>query len=151
MAEKREAFTLVEAIIVLVFVGILAVIAVPRLNFANISRHKADTTARKIVTDLRRTRRLAISDAANNTAGFSLNILGATPYGYEIKNLDGGATLDSHTLDSEVSCAGGTKFEFSPLGSLKAGSDTQLTVSSGGKTFTITIISATGAIKCVEN
>jgi type II secretory pathway pseudopilin PulG len=152
MAEKRGAFTLVEVIVVVMFVGILAVIAVPRLNFAAISKRKADTTARKIVTDLRRTRRLAISDAANNIAGFALNMTGSAPYmAYEIVNLNTLATVDSQAVDSDVSCAGGATFQFSSLGSLKVGSDTQLTVSSGGKTYTITIISATGTVKCVEN
>lgn len=149
--KKDRAFSLVEMIIVVMWLGILAVIAVPRLNRAAISKHKARAAATKIVTDLRRTRRLAISAAANNTLGYTLNIFGSSPYGYEIKNLDGGAVLESHTVDSEVSFTGGTKFEFGPLGNLSEASDTQLIVSAGGKNLTITIIPATGMIKCSEN
>ncbi len=139
-------------ILIVAFIGIFAVIAMPRLNFAIISRQKADSFARKIVTDLRLTRRLAISDAATNTAGFALNMTGSVPYtGYEIENLDTAATVDSHTIDSAVSCSGGSAFNFGPLGNLLTGSDTQLTVSASGKTFTITITTATGMIKCTEN
>ena len=153
MTRKRKAFSLVELIIIVMWVGIIAAIAVPRLNFAIISKHKAEATARKIVTDLRHTRRFAISDAANNTAGFALNMTGSSPYsGYEIVNLNTSTTIANGTfsIDSGISCIGGATFQFGPLGNLKAG-DTQLTIAAEGKTFTITIIPATGMTKCVEN
>ena len=152
MVRQKRAFTIIELIVIVVFVGIFAAVAVPRFNFAIISKNKADTIARKIVTDLRRTRTLAISSAAENSDGFALNMVGATVYsGYEIVNLKTSATVDSHTIDSGINCTGGDEFNFGPLGNLLSGSDTQLTVSAGGKSFTITIIPATGAIKCTEN
>ena len=152
MARQKGAFTLVELILIVLFVGILAFIVVPRMNLSAISKQKADTTARKIITDLRRTRRLAISDAANNTAGFALKMTGSSPYtGYEIENLDTAETVDTHTINSTITCTGGSEFNFGPLGNLLTGSDTQLSVSASGKTFTITITSATGMIKCTEN
>jgi Tfp pilus assembly protein FimT len=148
----QRGFTLVELILIVLFLGIFAVITVPRLQFATLYGKQADTVAKKIVTDLRRTRTLAISNAANNTYGFALNMTGTGYYtGYEIVNLKPpSATVDSHTIDSDISCAGGATFQFGPLGNLLAGSNTQLTVAAGGKTFTITIVSATGAVKCQE-
>lgn len=152
LIRRRKGFSLVEVVMVVLFIGILAVIAIPRLNMAVVSRYKAEATAKKIVTDLRLTRRLAISDAANNTEGFSLRMLGPGPYtGYEIINLDTEAILDSCTFDPEVTVAGvADEFEFGPLGNLTS-TKTQITVSAEGKTFTINIIPATGTIKCVEN
>jgi Tfp pilus assembly protein FimT len=152
MARQKGAFTLVELILIVLFVGILAFIVVPRMNLSAISKQKAETTARKIITDLRRTRRLAISDAANNTAGFALKMTGSSPYtGCEIENLDTAETVDTHTINSTITCTGGSEFNFGPLGNLLSGSDTQLSVEAPGRTFTITITSATGMIKCTEN
>jgi len=141
-------------IIVVAFLGAFALIAVPRFNYAIISRQKADTVARKIVTDLRLTRRLAISDAANNTWGYELKFVGPLPYHtYEIENIDTHITIASHTIDSDITIGSptGIRFMFGPLGNLNAGSATQIIVSTEGRSFTITINSATGTIKCVEN
>ena len=77
---------------------------------------------------------------------------GSAPYsGYEIVNLDDSAIVDSATVDADVSCTGGSTFDFGPLGNLLIGSDNQLIVSGGGKSFTISVMSATGTVKCAEN
>ena len=149
---RRKALSLVEALLVISVIGILAFIAVPRLNIALISRYKAEIAAKKIVTDLRLVRGLAISNAVNNTQGFALRLLGPGPYtGYDIVNLDTAATVDSHTIDPEVTVTGtANEFDFGPLGNLTS-TYTQITVSAEGKIFTVTIIPATGTIKCVES
>jgi len=154
MAKNREAHSLIELIIFVLFLGILAAISVPKMTFFIISKQKAETFANQIVTDLRRTRRLAISDAATNTEGYEVNMTGVGPYtGYEIVNLKTSTTITNGTfsIDSDISCDGGDNFQFGPLGNLKTGSSTQLTVTAGGKTFTITITSATGMVKCVKS
>ncbi len=154
MARKKKAVTFVELVLILLFLSIFAAIAVPRLNFSAISKQKADTIARKIVTDLRRTRRLAISDAANNTDGFALNMTGGSPYtGYEIENLSTSTVITNGTfsIDSAINCTGDANFQFGPLGNLKAGVDAELTVEAEEKTFIITVIEATGTVKCVES
>ena len=148
----RRGFSLVEAVLVVVFLGIFALIAVPRLNWALVKRYKAEAQAKKIVTDLRLTRRLAISDAANNSAGFELKMLGGGSYtGYEIENSDTLATVASHAIDSDVAVTGDSSFQFEPLGNLQGAGNLELTVSAEGKVLTITIIQATGWVKCTEN
>jgi len=155
MVRQRRAFTVIELILIVVFIGAFAAISIPRLNFAIISRNKADVVARKIVTDLRRTRRLAISNAATNTFGFELRMVAPVPYtSYKIADrTPPPSTVDTLTIDSSVSisCVGNSFFWFGPLGNLNTGSGTELTVSAEGKSFTIAITPATGTVKCVEN
>ncbi len=152
MQKRAEAYTVIEMIIVLLFLAAFAVVAIPRINFSAITKRKADALARKITTDLRRTRTLAVSNAAINTEGFGVYMLGSSPYsGYEIRNIDTSVVVDSHTITPGISCTGGATFEFKPFGNLDDASDTSVTLSAEGKTFTITIIAATGMVKCVES
>jgi hypothetical protein len=140
---------------VVVIIAVFALVAVPRLDYAIVKRYKAETTAKKIVTDLRRVRGLAVANAANNSAGYGLLMLPPSPHtGYEIVETGPPPiTVDLLTIDSDVSvtCPVGATFRFGPLGDLQLGSGTEITVSAEGKSFTITVVSATGAIKCVEN
>jgi hypothetical protein len=149
---KRQAYSIIELIVVMLFLAAFAAVAVPRLNFSAITKSKADGLTGKIVTDLRHTRTLAISSAANNTEGFELYMVGSSPYGsYEIRNIDTSEVVDSHTITPGISCTGGGTFKFGPFGDLLAGSDTSLTISAEGKIFTINIIAATGTVQCTEN
>ncbi len=151
-AKIRAGFGLVEAVMIVLFISILAVVTVPRLNMAVISKHKAEAAAKKIVTDLRRARRLAISDAATNEDGFAIEMIGTDPYtGYSIVNEQTDLSVDSHTIDTAILCTGGQRFIFGPLGNLLLSSDSQLTVSASGSTFTITITATTGMVKCTES
>ncbi len=152
MGRLCKAFSLVELIVVVLFIGILAAITVPRIDFAIISKQKVDTVSQKIVTDLRRTRGLAISNAANNTSGYELKLTGSGPYtGYDIINLNDLAVVDSLKIDPDVACTSGDdEFKFGPMGNLES-SEYQLQVVTQGRSFTITIIPATGMVKCVEN
>lgn len=147
--KKRNALTLVELIVIVAILGALAFIAIPRLQFTAIYRKQADTVARKIVTDLRRTRQLAISNAATNSNGFVLNRTGST---YKIVDSNG-TTIPNSTfsIDPKITCSGGTNFQFGPLGNLTVYDSNQLTVSANGKIFTINITPATGMIQCTGN
>lgn len=150
--KSRKAYSLIELIIVVAIIAAIALVAVPRLQYAAVHRQKAQTVAHKIVTDLRRTRSLAILHAADNNDGFALNMVGSAPYtSYRIVNLHDSSVVDSHTIDSAISCTGGAQFKFGPLGNLKDESGTQLIVSAQGKICTVTVTAATGMIKCVEN
>ena len=151
MTGKRTAYSLAEMIVVVLILGALAFIAIPRLNFAALHHKQAHTIAKKIVTDLRRTRTLAITRAANNTKGYNLQMVGSSPYAsYKIVDANSLATVDTLTIDSPISCKGGSIFKFGPLGNLLTDSDTTpITVSSSeGATYTITITPATGIVQC---
>jgi Tfp pilus assembly protein FimT len=151
MTGKRTAYSLAEMIVVVLILGALAFIAIPRLNFTGLHHKQANAIAKKIATDLRRTRTLAISYAANNTKGYNLQMVGSSPYtSYKIVDANSMATVDTLTIDSPISCRGGSIFKFGPLGNLLADSNAApITVSSSeGATYTITVVSATGIVQC---
>jgi Tfp pilus assembly protein FimT len=155
MSRQKTAFTLVEVILVVLFLSIVAVIAIPRFSSAGSSRQKADGVAKKIVTDLRRTRMLAISNAATNTTGFTLRMTGSSPYlSYQI--LDDSTTpstvVDSQTIDPKVSCTcvGLAYVSFGPLGNKRAGS-LMIRVIAQGRNYVITFVSTTGAVKWTKS
>jgi len=154
LLKHQNAYTLVELVIVVAMVGFFAFIAIPRLQFGAVHQKKADGVARKLVTDLRRSRSMALRDAVSNTAGYQVVMTGASPYtGYDIKDLSNSSTVDSFTIPSNVTvtCPGNLNFDFGPLGNLKSGSGTQIIVSANGKTFTLTITSATGSVVCTTS
>ena len=152
MREFNRAYSLVELILVVLFIGIFAAIAIPRINFGIISKQKVDTVAKKIVTDMRRARRLAITDAANNTIGYAVTFSGVPTYDvYRIRNRDTATVVDIYDIPSDIDCTGGSIFRFGPLGNLVDSSDTTLRVAGDGRSFTIDIISATGTVKCTED
>ena len=137
---------------VVMIAGILTAVAIPRLQFGWVHRSKAETTAWKIVTDLRRARSLAILNAANKPDGYGLNMeTSGERSHYEIVDLGTSSTVDSHTLDSSIVHTGSQEFAFNRLGALKEGSDSTVALSTTEKTFTITVVSATGMVKCVES
>ncbi len=151
MSRQPRAFTVTELLIIVVVVGVLAAIAMPRLDFSVISRRKAEVTAKRIVTDLRRTRRLAIAHAAKRSS-FKLVMTGSDAYtGYEIISSALGQVVDSYSIDPDVTCTGGQTFRFGPKGELLTDSSNPLMVSSRGKTYTIRITRETGMVECESN
>ena len=128
----------------------LTYVAVPRLNLGAVHRAEAETVARKIAMDLRLARSRAILYATVSPAGCALNMIGSAPYtGYQLVDLAGPTVVATHSIPAGVECTGGTHFEFDPLGRLKDGSGTALQVTAEDRTLTITVLPATGTVKCL--
>ncbi len=144
---KRKAFTLVELIIVVLIIGIMAFITVPRMGFSIISGGKAQATAQRLAAAIRFTRTLAITNAATNTQGFSLNMTGSPYSGFQIVNLQTNDVNQTGSLAAGISCSGDRQFQFGPFGN-RIGGTGSLTVSGGGKTYILTVVSSTGMVKC---
>jgi len=147
----RTGHTLIECIIVVVILSVLAMVAVPKLNLGGVWRAQTDAAARRLATDLRRTRMQAVTHAAENPTGFALIIGGAGPYGYQIIDLHNGAVITSSHFPADVRCSGGRRFEFGPLGNLKEGSDMQTRLYSNGTACELHIVPATGMVRWLRD
>ena len=147
---RRNAHTLAELVVVVMILGVLATIAIPRLQFRAVHQKKLAAAAHKLTADLRRARSMALRDAATNSKGFEVLRTGNPWTGYEIKDLDPPAsTVDTVTFESGITVTGDNKYDFGPLGNLTVGGSA-INLSVDADSFQITFVAATGAVICTE-
>ncbi|MBN1787688.1 MAG: hypothetical protein JW806_04770 [Sedimentisphaerales bacterium] len=150
MTSLRKGVTLAELIVVVLILGAMSFVIVPRMSISFITTGKTRTTAHKITSAIRYARSLAIADAATNSQGYMVSMTGGGSYtGYEVAVLGSGEIVETGTIDPEVSCTGADDFRFGPLGQ-RTGDTDSLTVSGGGETYLVSVVTATGLVKCEE-
>jgi Tfp pilus assembly protein FimT len=148
MKTQRKGVTLVEMLIAGLIIAVMLFVAVPRFSMATAKAGNAETTAQKIAAGLRYARSLAISNAAINSKGFSLNMTGSGSYtGFTIVDLGSGKVVKTETINENATCTGADDFQFGPLGNRLVDSDS-LIVIAGDKMLNVTVISATGMVQC---
>lgn len=149
---QRKGFSLIELMIVVLFLAALTTIAIPRVNLSGIRRREAETTTMKMITSIRRTRSMAISKAATHPHGFAFKLnLKNEPCTYQIVDQLDNSVIDSQEIDTDitVSCKGNGEYPFGPLGNLENNAKKEITVSAEGREFEITI-EAGGTVKWEE-
>jgi prepilin-type N-terminal cleavage/methylation domain-containing protein len=147
---RGDGFSLIEMLVVVLLIGILTVVAVPRFNLASVYTKRDEAFVRKLLVDLRKTRQMAIANAADNPNGFQLRINVSSPKGYEIRNTQTSQVIETFPVDSRITFSGTTQFSFTPLGALNPSTNVQLTVAGEGKTWVFDVYGYTGSVKCTE-
>jgi type II secretory pathway pseudopilin PulG len=137
-------------LLVVMIIGILAVVAVPRFSMSSVSAKQDEAFIRKLTADLRKTRMMAIANAADNSSGIQLRINTSVPKSYEIRNLQTSATVETFPVDSHITFSGTTQFSFTTLGALSPTASVQLTVTGVSKSWLFDIYGYTGSVKCTE-
>ncbi len=145
---KKEGYTFTELMVVVLIMGVMAAVAIPRLQFKVIRHKEADSAARKLVSDLRRARSLALRDAASNSAGYRIHLIGSAPFsGYNLTHVGTVEIMDTVTFDTHVTVTSGiVNYKFGPLGNLTHGAGGQIEISSEDQSYSISIVVATGAV-----
>lgn len=139
---QKRGYTLIEVLFVIIVLAILAGIAIPRLGVLFSTKMKVKTAAQRIVSDLRYTRRLAIT---NNEDNYKLSIDSSEN---EYRIYDPGDTQISETrsIDSDITISADKDFIFELLGNASTSSDTNVSLSAGGNQADIIVTVATGRI-----
>lgn len=142
VASREEGFTVTELVIVLVLVGALAFIAIPRLNLTSV---QLTPLAESVAAELRYTQSLAMTRSQPHT--FSIG-----SGSYSISQGGSGVALSSgeaaRSYDPDVSVAS-TTVTFSPRFGQPDGGAT-ITISGGGESVAVIVEQETGYVYVQE-
>jgi len=137
--KSKRGFTFVEVMVVVVILGIMAAVAIPRFSF---NKKLSYTTAKEVVSNLRDARSLAINTGVRHY----LELFPSSPY-TEYKIFDDSDTQVGETkaIPDDVTCtASSNTFSFSYLGECNGGISGTVTLAGEGETNYINVIGITG-------
>jgi Tfp pilus assembly protein FimT len=144
----RSGFTLVEAMVIIAVIGIITAISLPRFDVPLTTRLRVENEARRIQSDLRLARRLAITNNDDY-------ILRAYASSNEYKIFKGSVATgnqvgETRVVPWQIAVSGDNRFTFESLGNAASTSGTSLSLTSGSYQYDITITIATGRVSIAE-
>ncbi len=145
----RPAFTLFEVILVVILMGVLAAVAIPRFAGSALWGLEGEGSVRSVVATLQLARRMAIDQAATRPNGFHVVCSGAT---YSIYSPDTGAVEgETKTLPDGWVFRSAYRAKFDTLGAEYglAGAVT-ITIDGPDAVWYVQIAAPTGAVKYFE-
>lgn len=142
----RSGFTLVEVMIVIAVLGILMAITLPR--FGGLTERKLENEARRVQSDLRLARTLAVASGVNC-------FLMIYPLTNEYKIYKGAVAPgnqvgETRIIKSGITASGNDTFIFEALGNANAASGTSMNLTSGSVQYNIAITAATGMVTIAQ-
>ena len=147
--DSAKGFTLIESALVVIVIGMIAVIAIPKI--ISLDKHVVSITARQITADMRYARNLAVSNMANYVVTFSTDGLSYTKY--EIFRVGDATPVKSRDIPAEVECTAAGDFgvanelTFTHLGSTVTNNGEIISISEPESVpKVISVISATGRV-----
>lgn len=137
---RQSGMTLIELILVLVIIGTLSAVLIPRLDLTSTSsRASVDGAAYIVASDIRYAQEFAMANRVSKSVIFNS--------GSSVYTFNPTCGLDpSGQLPSGVTISNNSTITFNSLGEPTAGGGGSVTVSDGVLTTTISIVNYTGKV-----
>lgn len=140
---RQSGMTLVELILMVVIIGILSVVVIPKLDTTSFSGTSVGGAAWMIASDIRYVQECAMANRVSKSVAFTS---GQSVYTFPA-TVPSTTNLDpSGRLPSGVTISTNFTVTFNSLGEPTAGGGGSVTVSSGGQTKTISVVNYTGKV-----
>ena len=135
-----KGMTMIEVIVVMMIIGILAAVVIPKLGLPTItSTASVDGAAYMIASDIRYAQEFAMANRVSKTVTFTS---GSSTYTFAPTS-----TLDpSGRLPSAVTLSSNYTITFNSLGEPTTGGGGSVTVTGGGQSRTISVVNYTGKV-----
>ncbi len=147
----RKGITLIEIIMVIVIVGIIASVAVPRFRPDFSTKQLVKSEAQKIVTNIRYARSLAVTDidATRYIVRFYYNSNNYGIYRNQVRAADLIGSIIP--IPPEITASGERRIRFYRQGNCDLRDSGIIDISAGGHNYVITVQTATGRVRLREN
>jgi MSHA pilin protein MshC len=140
----QSGITLIEVIMVMIIIGILSAIVLPKIDFGGTSsRASVDGAAYMIASDIRYVQECAMANRVTKSVVFTS---GQSIYTFPATTPSTSGLDPSGRLPSGVTIATTITFTFNSLGEPTSGGGSSVTVSGGGQTRTISVLNYTGKV-----
>jgi len=136
----KESLTFIELALIMVIIGIIAAVVIPRVGRSGLfEKYEVYTAAHQVAADLRLTQRLAVTNFTQHQLLFFNN--------YTNYVLQRGATNVSVVKNVSNMVAGDTNATFNTDGSLANAADLFFNYSLAGYNYSVSVKKATGRVK----